>query len=299
MAEPAVKSEPSVKLQVPIDYFTVDLVVDGEKLPKILDYDTIWVIARFNHAGTKMLESNDEDPHGEKFVQKWPATPYTVRVESVYPGPVEATVWVDGKLACRHVLSKDKQLAFDFRGWASSPNKVPYIIDTVKEFLFTVPQPQVRRAVANCAPVVEEVNRTLGTVTVVFRDLDFVEEGVTMKELPEEVAAAPSNAPAIALCVSKGDAHHAKASSATAAGAPVARDPAPPNSRRYLKRHYKLADQISQTTLRYATKEQLQQKDILPRDDAHRAVPRLDRMNAKHVKINTKVSVDTGVISLE
>jgi len=28
-------------------------------------------------------------------------------------------------------------------------------------------------------------------------------------------------------------------------------------------------------------------------------VPRLDRMNAKHVKINAKVSVDTGVISLE
>jgi len=300
MAEPAVKSEPGVKRQVPIDYFTVDLVVDGNKLPKILDYNTNWVMARFNHAGTKMIESNDEDPHGNKFVQKWPATPYTVRVESSYPGPVQATVWVDGKLACMQVLSKDKQSAFDFRGWASSPTKVPYLIDTVKQFLFTVPQPQVRRAVSNGAPVVEKVNRLLGTVTVVFKDLDFVTEGVTIKDLPEEVvAAAPSNAPAIALGVSKGDAHHAKASSATAAGAPVARDPAPPNSRRYLERRYKLADQISQTTLRYATKEQLQQKDILPRDDAQRAVPRLDRMNAKHVKINTEVSVDTGVITLE
>jgi hypothetical protein len=41
MAEPAVESEPGVKLQVPIDYFTVDLVVDGDKLPKILDYNII------------------------------------------------------------------------------------------------------------------------------------------------------------------------------------------------------------------------------------------------------------------
>ena len=100
MAQPAVKIEPSVKLEVPIEYLTVDLVVDGEKLPKILDYDTTWVMARFNHVGTKMLESNDQDPDGNKFVQKWPATPYTVRVESAYPGPVEATVWVDGKVAC-------------------------------------------------------------------------------------------------------------------------------------------------------------------------------------------------------
>ena len=100
MAEPAVKIEPDVKLEVPIEYFTVDLVVDGDKLPKILDYDSTWVMARFNHAGTKMLESNDQDPHGNKFVQKWPATPYTVRVESAYPGPVEATVWVDGNVAC-------------------------------------------------------------------------------------------------------------------------------------------------------------------------------------------------------
>jgi len=296
MAQPAVKIEPSVKLEVPVEYFTVDIVVDGEKLPKILDYDTTWVMARFNHAGTKMLESNDEDPDGNKFVQKWPATPYTVRVESAYPGPVEAKVWVDGKLACRHVLSKGKQTGFDFRGWASSPTTVPYVIDTVKEFLFTVPQPQVRRSVANAAPVGDDVKRALGIVTVMFNDVDFVEEGVIMKELPEEMATVASVTPVVALGVSKVDAHHAKASSATAEGAPVPRALAPPESRRYMKRHYKVADTISKTTLRYATKEQLQQKDILRRDEDQRAVPRIDRMNAKHAKIETG---DTGVISLE
>ena len=244
-----------------MDFFTVDLVVDGEKLPQIIDYGNRWVMARFNHAGTKMIESNDQDPHGNKFVQKWPATPYTVRVESAYPGPVEAKVWVDGKLACRSVLFQARQKGFEFRGWASSPTKVPYVIDTVKELVFTVPQPQVRHCVANATPVVEEVKRALGTVTVVFNDVDYVKEGVIMKELPEEVPAAASEAPAVALGVSKVDAHHAKASSATAEGAPVARDHAPPNSRRYMKRHYGVADKISKTTLRYATKEQLQQKD--------------------------------------
>jgi len=295
-------ADPSVKLEVPVDFFTVDLVVDGEKLPQIIDYGNRWVMARFNHAGTKMIESNDQDPHGNKFVQKWPSTPYTVRVESAYPGPVEATVWVDGKLACRHVLFEARQRGFEFRGWASSPNTVPYVIDTVKEFLFTVPQPQVRRSVAIAAPVVDEVKRALGTVTVVFNDVDFVGEGVIMKELPEEMAVVASEAPVTALGVSKVDAHHAKASSATAEGAPLARALAPPKKRGYMKRHYKVADTISKKTLRYATKEQLQQKDILPRDDVQRALSRRDRVNAKHVKLDTEVAEvaeTTGVIELE
>mmetsp|Transcript_15631 Transcript_15631/g.38357 ORF Transcript_15631/g.38357 Transcript_15631/m.38357 type:complete len:151 (+) Transcript_15631:41-493(+) len=87
---------------LPEQHFDVDVVVGGQPLAKIAGKDgKTWVVARFDHAGvTKMVESEQQDPHGEVYNEKWPATPFTIRITNrSYPGPAEAQVFVDGRLA--------------------------------------------------------------------------------------------------------------------------------------------------------------------------------------------------------
>ena len=52
-----------------------------------------------------MIEYDEMDPFGEKYKQKLPATPYSVRcVNDTHQGEVVAYVYVDGTLACNAVL---------------------------------------------------------------------------------------------------------------------------------------------------------------------------------------------------
>lgn len=124
-----------------------DARASPQPLPKIAGKDgNTWVIVRFDHAGvTKMVKCGERDPFGEKYTQKWPATPYAVRVKNLaYPGPVEARCIVDGRLACTKILrefdDQERKNVRVLRGFQSRPKTVPYSRDSVVEFLFTLPR---------------------------------------------------------------------------------------------------------------------------------------------------------------
>ena len=125
-----------------------------------------WVTSSFNAGSTKMIEYAETDPFGERYTQRWPATPYSVRVTCTTPGSFQSTVYVDGKLACKrlHMTDRPNTETIEFKGFQANVSKLSYCHDEISEFMFTLPRAEVRPA---GAPV-PEPNPELGTIVVKF-----------------------------------------------------------------------------------------------------------------------------------
>lgn len=158
-----------------------------------------------------MIEYDEMDPFGEKYKQKWSATPYSVRcVNDTHQGAVVAYVYVDGTLACNAVLLERGRNPWlmDFKGFQSNIDTL-YTKDSITEFLFTVPRAEVGRRDAPKPPP----NPDLGTVVVKFYRAETKGE-VTQHE--NKASAGVHINP-----VSKAKLKDAKATTATASGAQV------------------------------------------------------------------------------
>jgi hypothetical protein len=113
-----------------------------------------------------MIEYAETDPFGERYTQRWPATPYSVRVTCTTPGSFLSSAYVDGKLACQeyHITNKLNTETFEFKGFQANVSRLCYSRDSISEFMFTLPRAEVRPA---GAPV-PEPNPELGTIVVMF-----------------------------------------------------------------------------------------------------------------------------------
>ena len=249
-------------------YFKVDVCVGDAPLPIVTAVDGgEWVVARFDDPTTTMMKTEEQDPYGERYTQEWPATPYAVRVTNEsYPGPVEAQVFVDGKLAGIQVVYKANdergpqyKNAMWFRGFASSPQVISYGKDTITQFLFTLPRAAAARGGGDqgARPKMSAADRAaLESIRVVFHDVQFTG---ARKEVAVPVAARRG---AVVSGVNKASAKDAKASTSTATGATLQNA----HAGAYTGSVYDRLEVIAERTIRYGTKSQLQLRRALPSD---------------------------------
>ena len=257
-----------------------------------------WVTSSFNAGSTKMIEYAETDPFGERYTQRWPATPYSVRVTCTSPGSINSRVYVDGKLACKrmHMKHKPNTETFEYKGFQANVSKISYCMDEISEFMFTLPRAEVRPAGAP-AP---EPNPELGTIVVKFWE---------NRKLPNQVVVDPAAArggarvkPATKAALAKGG----KATTATASGNQIQAI----SGRAYTARTYAKVGTHPVATDRYnyATRSQLQMRGIInpeivvpvPKDEDVEVVEAAPTGRAKRRKKEEEFKVDKdGVISFD
>ena len=105
-----------------------------------------------------MQETVDYDPYGERFTQRWPVTPYTLRVTNRSDQHVQAVVSIDGAKASRQFINggatseikgfKDRSSRCAAQGppqqgskWRDALTWRARSSAPFREFLFTVPRP--------------------------------------------------------------------------------------------------------------------------------------------------------------
>ena len=243
-----------------------------------------------------MIEYAETDPFGERYTQRWPATPYSVRVTCTTPGSFQSTVYVDGKLACKrlHMTDRPNTETIEFKGFQANVSTLSYHHDEISEFMFTLPRAEVRPA---GAPV-PEPNPELGTIVVKFWE---------MRKLPNQVVVDPAAArggarvkPATKAALAKGG----KATTATASGNQVQAI----HGRAYTADIYDHVGTHPVATCRYnyATRSQLQMRGIInpeivvPKDEDVEVVEGAPTGRAKRRKKEEEFKVDKdGVISFD
>lgn len=245
-----------------------------------------------------MIEYAETDPFGERYTQRWPATPYSVRVTCTSPGSINSRVYVDGKLACKrmHMKHKPNTETFEYKGFQANVSKISYCMDEISEFMFTLPRAEVRPAGAP-AP---EPNPELGTIVVKFWE---------NRKLPNQVVVDPAAArggarvkPATKAALAKGG----KATTATASGNQIQAI----SGRAYTARTYAKVGTHPVATDRYnyATRSQLQMRGIInpeivvpvPKDEDVEVVEAAPTGRAKRRKKEEEFKVDKdGVISFD
>jgi hypothetical protein len=256
-----------------------------------------WVTSSFNAGSTKMIEYAETDPFGERYTQRWPATPYSVRVTCTSPGSFQSIVYVDGKLACSryHLTDKPNTETFEFKGFQANIS-LAYCMDEISEFMFTLPRAEVRPA---GAPV-PEPNPELGTIVVKLWE---------MRQRPGQIVVDPAAArggarvkPATKAALAKGG----KATTATASGNQIQAM----RGRAYTANTYAKVGTHPVATCRYnyATRSQLQMRGIInpeivvpvPKDEDVEVVEAAQTGRAKRRKKEEEFKVDKdGVISFD
>ena len=256
-----------------------------------------WVTSSFNAGSTKMIEYAETDPFGERYTQRWPATPYSVRVTCTSPGSFKSIVYVDGKLACSryHLTDKPNTETFEFKGFQANIS-LAYCMDEISEFMFTLPRAEVRPA---GAPV-PEPNPELGTIVVKLWE---------MRQRPGQIVVDPAAArggarvkPATKAALAKGG----KATTATASGNQIQAM----RGRAYTANTYAKVGTHPVATCRYnyATRSQLQMRGIInpeivvpvPKDEDVEVVEAAQTGRAKRRKKEEEFKVDKdGVISFD
>lgn len=218
---------------------------------------TAWVGASFDHPTTKMVESDEVDPHGHRYRQRWPATPYSVRVRNLrYPNVVYAKVHVDGRFAASVYVNRGQTV--NVAGFQANVGRVSYTLDAVTEFLFTLPR------AGPPDPAAPKVNPAhLGTIRVEFVDTEKTGTRRVVNDRPVH-----RNDATEVRSVKKNAAKNAKATTATASGARVQQAD---HRREYVATVFRLLDEIETTTVRYATKSQLEFRGIIESADAREA----------------------------
>jgi len=244
-----------------------------------------------------MIEYAETDPFGERYTQRWPATPYSVRVTCTSPGSFQSIVYVDGKLACSryHLTDKPNTETFEFKGFQANVS-LAYCMDEISEFMFTLPRAEVRPA---GAPV-PEPNPELGTIVVKFWE---------NRKLPNQIVVDPAAArggarvkPATKAALAKGG----KATTATASGNQVQAI----NGRAYTANTYDKVGThpVATCMYNYATRSQLQMRGIInpeivvpvPKDEDVEVVEAAPTGRAKRRKKEEEFKVDKdGVISFD
>ena len=257
-----------------------------------------WVTSSFNAGSTKMIEYAETDPFGERYTQRWPATPYSVRVTCTTPGSFLSSAYVDGKLACQeyHITNKLNTETFEFKGFQANVSRLCYSRDSISEFMFTLPRAEVRPA---GAPV-PEPNPELGTIVV-----KFWETRMQANRVVVDPAAARGGArvkPATKAALAKGG----KATTATASGNQVQAI----NGRAYTANTYDKVGThpVATCMYNYATRSQLQMRGIInpeivvpvPKDEDVEVVEAAPTGRAKRRKKEEEFKVDKdGVISFD
>ena len=256
-----------------------------------------WVTSSFNAGSTKMIEYAETDPFGERYTQRWPATPYSVRVTCTSPGSFQSIVYVDGKLACSryHLTDKPNTETFEFKGFQANIS-LAYCMDEISEFMLTLPRAEVRPA---GAPV-PEPNPELGTIVVKLWE---------MRQRPGQIVVDPAAArggarvkPATKAALAKGG----KATTATASGNQIQAM----RGRAYTANTYAKVGTHPVATCRYnyATRSQLQMRGIInpeivvpvPKDEDVEVVEAAQTGRAKRRKKEEEFKVDKdGVISFD
>jgi hypothetical protein len=182
-----------------------------------------------------------------------------------YPNVVYAKVHVDGRFAASVYVNQGQTL--NVAGFQANVGRVSYTLDAVTEFLFTLPR------AGPPDPAAPKVNPAhLGTIRVEFVDTEKTGTRRVVNDRPVH-----RNDATEVKSVKKNAAKNAKATTATASGARVQRADL---RREYVATVFRLLDEIETTTVRCATKSQLEFRGIIESADAREAREARENGNA-------------------
>ena len=223
-----------------------------------------------------------------------------MRVTCTSPGSFLSSAYVDGKLACQeyHITNKLNTETFEFKGFQANVPRLCYSMDSISEFMFTLPRAEVRPA---GAPV-PEPNPELGTIVVKFWEMR-KRPGQHVVDLAADAARGGARVkPATKAALAKGG----KATTATASGNQVQAI----NGRAYTANTYDKVGThpVATCMYNYATRSQLQMRGIInpeivvpvPKDEDVEVVEAEPTGRAKRRKKEEEFKVDKdGVISFD
>ncbi|KAJ1447264.1 hypothetical protein M885DRAFT_543424 [Pelagophyceae sp. CCMP2097] len=211
------------------------------------------------HPTSFQMESEEEDPYGERYTQAWPVTPYTVWAHNSSPEAAWAEVFVDGRRSAMFLLKPQSEgETKGFQTVVGSDN------GGYRPFVFSVPR-QLRHGEDRDVAVDEATKSAIATVRVEF-----------------QMATYQGEAPHTQQASTFEDGVNKVVAKAAAAGSVSRPGPAVAGSRAKTAAIWSRGARLATLTFNYAAESDLKQRGIIPHDsDDEDAPPARDKKRKK------------------